>query len=128
MKPKASRTVGILLVLGACGRSELLETDPSSEVEGHGGGDAGECSTCRLKVNGGYRERLWPTCPGRETQKLQALLDCACREETCNYHCAYASLPTALCNGGEVINLGLGCLRCFEEKCALEADTCMNEP
>jgi hypothetical protein len=127
MKATASRIAGVVLALGSCGRSELVESDPSDGRVPQGG-DMGECATCRLKVNGDYPTRLLPTCPNRETQKLQALLDCACRDVSCLDACANPTLPTALCNGGEVINLTIGCLQCFEEKCAPEADTCMNEP
>jgi len=114
----APQALLLLMVAGlaiGCGSRVEVQGEPAGETSGTG--DASDCVACtQFGINQhNFNDR--PFCEGEE-EKYQALLECACQEDTClRDGCSEAPSPVAsgLCDG---VKIDGACQKCLRESCA----------
>jgi hypothetical protein len=117
----------LLWVLAGCGSSVVVGADGEGGSSGSASSSSGSggCLPCFSTTSEHFLDRL---CPGEETDKYEALIACACREDTCGAPTGECHDPDGfgyyLCDGGYV---GSGCAGCLGDHCLEEFFACKGQ-
>ena len=90
-------------------------------------GASGDCIPCKIGLLTPYFEGTPNFCAGEERAKWDALIACACREDTCAKDTHECKVDPMGDNAGEICDdgtLGGQCGVCLREHCPKELEAC----